>query len=106
MPTLSQNVTKLLNRYAASASFTLGNKASTSAEKEQQMGKTMAGNVAANAEFYQNRYNKYGRQVKKALKAESADREYIASIQANMKRIAKEAADKGFTIERNEWETK
>lgn len=106
MPTLSQNVTKLLNRYAASASFTLGNKASTSAEKEQQMGKTMAGNVAANAEFYQNRYNTYGRQVKKALKAESADREYIASIQANMKRIAKEAADKGFTIERNEWETK
>lgn len=106
MPTLSQNVTKLLNRYAASASITLGMKASTSAEKQQQMGKAMAGSTAANAEFYQNRYNKYGRQVKKALMAESVDREYIASIQANMKHIAKEAADKGFTIERNEWETK
>ena len=106
MPTLSQNVTKLLNRYAASASITLGMKASTSAEKQQQMGKATAGSTAANVEFYQNMYNKYGRQVKKALKAESVDREYIASIQANMKHIAKEAADKGFTIERNEWETK
>ena len=106
MPTLSQKVTNLLNRYVANASFTLGNKASTSAEKEQQMGKAMAGNAAANADFYQNRYNTLGRQVRRALKAEPADREYIASIQANMKRVAQEATDKGFTIERNEWETK
>lgn len=117
LPTLNQYVTKLLNQYAASASISLGTKASTSAEKEQQMGKAMAGSAAANAEFYQNTYNKYGRQVRKALlsspskdesggMSETAVRDYIASIQANMKRIAKEATDKGFTIERNEWETK
>ena len=105
MPTLNQYVTKLLNQYAASASITLGTKASTSAEK-QQMGKTVEGNAAANADFYQKTYNKYGRQVRKALNVEPVDRDYIASIQATMKRIAKEATDKGFTIERNEWETK
>lgn len=106
MPTLNQYVTKLLNQYAASASITLGTKASTSAEKQQQMGKVMDGNAAANADFYQKTYNKYGRQVRKALKVEPMDRDYITSIQATMKRIAKEATDKGFTIERNEWETK
>ena len=106
MPTLNQYVTKLLNQYAASASITLGMKASTSAEKQQQMGKTMEGNAATNADFYQKTYNKYGRQVRKALNVDPVDRDYIASIQATMKRIAKEATDKGFTIERNEWETK
>lgn len=106
MPTLNQYVTRLLNQYAASASISLGKKASTSAEKEQQMGKAMVGNAAANADFYQNNYNKFGRQVRKALNEEPVRRDYIASLQATMKRYVQEAANKGFTIERNEWETK
>ncbi len=106
LPTLNQYVTKLLNQYAASASISLGTKASTSAEKEQQLGKAMVGSAAANAEFYQGQYDKLGRQVRKALKAETPDHELIASMQATMKRYAKEATDKGFTIERSEWETK
>ena len=59
LPTLKQYVTRLLNRFATTATLTLGPKATTSSEK-----------------------------------------------QATMKKIAQEAADKGFTIERNEWETK
>lgn len=106
LPTLKQYVTRLLNRFATTATLTLGPKATTSSEKEQQVGKPVAGASAANADFYQTRYNKFGRQVRKALSGESVDRDLIASYQATMKKIAQEAADKGFTIERNEWETK
>lgn len=106
LPTLKQYVTRLLNQYSASVFLTLGPKVSTSAEKEQQIGKVVAGASAANADTYQTRYNKFGRQVRKALSGESVDRDLIASYQATMKKIAQEAADKGFTIERNEWETK
>lgn len=108
LPTLKQYVTRVLNQYAAnaSASLVLGPKASTSAEKEQQVGKAVTGASAANAGFYQKAYDKFGRQVQKALKEDVVNRDLITSYQATMKKYAQEAAAKGFTIERSEWETK
>ena len=104
-PDLIAQVSDLINNFNKNDLF-VGTKASTTAEKEQKLGKTsVAEEGALNADFFQSQYNKYGRRVEKELKAESPRADYIASMQKKMKEYADAAAEKGFTIQRNEFET-
>lgn len=96
---------KTLNAFPKIPMFE-GSKANTSEEKEQQTTSAFSGNTALNAKFYQNQYNKYGRKVLSELKNENPNLEYVAALQGVMANIVKQAEEKGFSIERNEYEQK
>lgn len=96
---------KTLNAFPKIPMFE-GSKANTSEEKEQQTTSAFSGNTALNAKFYQSQYNKYGRKVLSELKNEKPNLEYVAALQGVMANIVKQAEEKGFSIERNEYEQK
>ena len=96
---------KTLNAFPKIPMFE-GSKSTTSSEKEQQTTSSFSGNTALNAKFYQSQYNKYGRKVQSELQNENPNQEYVAALQGVMANIVKQAEEKGFTIERNEFEKK